>query len=63
MGLKGDEDEHWKHIANDMYLPFDASLNIYLQQDNFLDKEMPKYVNSISYYGMLEKYKEFKTFR
>jgi len=39
-GLKGDEDEQWKHIANDMYLPFDASLNIYLQQDNFLDKEM-----------------------
>ena len=39
-GLKTLESDQWKQIASNLYLPFDASLNIYLQQDNFLDKEI-----------------------
>lgn len=39
-GLKTIESDQWKQIASKMYLPFDASLDIYLQQDNFLDKEI-----------------------
>jgi maltose phosphorylase len=29
----------WENICNKMYYPFDETLNIYLQQDGFLDKE------------------------
>jgi maltose phosphorylase len=34
------ETAHWKKVANGMYFPFDEKLNIYLQQDGFLDKEL-----------------------
>ncbi|MEZ4887952.1 MAG: glycoside hydrolase family 65 protein [Chitinophagales bacterium] len=39
---KFDESEmvRWKDIRNNMYFPFSNELNIYLQQDNFLDKEI-----------------------
>ena len=30
----------WKEVADNMYLPFSEELNIYLQQDGFLDKEL-----------------------
>ena len=33
---------HWKKTADLMYLPEDKNLNIVLQQDGFLDKEMVK---------------------
>ncbi|TAE41116.1 MAG: glycoside hydrolase family 65 protein [Runella slithyformis] len=31
---------HWQHIVDNMYLPFDAQRQVYLQQDGFLDKEL-----------------------
>jgi len=34
------ETARWKDIRNNMYFPFDSERNIYLQQDNFLDKEI-----------------------
>lgn len=34
------EVEKWKHIIENMYFPFDAELEVFLQQDNFLDKEL-----------------------
>ncbi len=30
---------NWKHIIENMYLPFDENLQIFLQQDGYLDKE------------------------
>ena len=33
------ETEKWKHITDNMYFPEDEELGIYLQQDNYLDKE------------------------
>ena len=40
IAFKDDEINHWNNIAKNMYLPFDEKLNVYLQQDGFLDKEM-----------------------
>lgn len=37
---KDKEVEHWLHISSNMYFPEDKELGIYLQQDNFLDKEI-----------------------
>ena len=34
------ETERWKDIIKNMYFPFDAERNIYLQQDSFDDKEL-----------------------
>jgi maltose phosphorylase len=34
------ETERWKEIISNMYFPFDAERNIYLQQDGFDDKEL-----------------------
>ncbi len=34
------ETERWKDIIKNMYFPFDAERNIYLQQDGFDDKEL-----------------------
>ncbi|MCJ7465637.1 MAG: glycoside hydrolase family 65 protein [Maribacter sp.] len=34
------ETEKWKKVAKNMYFPFSEEHNIYLQQDNFLDKEL-----------------------
>lgn len=33
------EIEQWKEIADNMYFPYHEELNIYLQQDGYLDKE------------------------
>ncbi len=34
-----DETAKWHEIYDNMYLPFDAELNVFLQQDGYLDKE------------------------
>lgn len=34
------ETEMWKHIANNMYYPYDPKRKVILQQDGFLDKEL-----------------------
>lgn len=39
-GVTQDEINHWMEVATNMYLPFDAERDIYLQQDGFLDKEL-----------------------
>lgn len=39
-GLSAQETASWKEIAGKMYLPFSEELGVYLQQDNFLDKEI-----------------------
>ena len=39
-GLKTEETEHWQEISQNMYYPYDEELEIYLQQDGFLDKEL-----------------------
>ena len=38
--LSDKELDQWKAVADNMYFPFDRELNIYLQQDGFLDKEL-----------------------
>lgn len=38
--LRSSEEENWKEIAQKMYLPYDAELGVFVQQDNFLDKEL-----------------------
>lgn len=38
--LTNSEVESWLEVANNMYFPFSEERNIYLQQDNFLDKEL-----------------------
>lgn len=40
--LTDNELDQWKKVAKDMYFPFDEALQVYLQQDGFLDKEMVK---------------------
>lgn len=35
-----EELKKWKHIIDNMYLPKDEELDLYLQQDGFLDKEI-----------------------
>ncbi|MFW6022252.1 MAG: glycoside hydrolase family 65 protein [Halanaerobiaceae bacterium] len=37
--LKTDEIDKWRDIINNMYYPFDEERGIFLQQDNYLDKE------------------------
>ncbi|MFC6876379.1 glycoside hydrolase family 65 protein [Flavobacterium myungsuense] len=32
--------QSWKKVADNMYFPFSEELNVYLQQDGFLDKEL-----------------------
>jgi len=39
MSFKTEESQKWKHIVDNMYYPQDEELGIFLQQDNFLDKE------------------------
>ncbi len=34
--------QSWKKVADNMYFPFSEELNVYLQQDGFLDKELVK---------------------
>lgn len=38
--LTENEIQEWKKVANNMYFPFSEELNIYLQQDGFLDKDL-----------------------
>lgn len=38
-GFKTEELSVWENICSKMYYPYDDKLNIYLQQDGFLDKE------------------------
>jgi maltose phosphorylase len=33
------EIEHWMHVARNIYLPEDEDMGLFLQQDNYLDKE------------------------
>jgi len=33
------ETKHWKEIVQNMYLPYDSKLEIFLQQDGYMDKE------------------------
>jgi len=40
MDYASGETKKWKHIIDNMYYPNDEELGIYLQQDNFLDKEL-----------------------
>ena len=40
IAFKDDEINNWNNIIENMYLPFDEKLNVFLQQDGFLDKEM-----------------------
>jgi maltose phosphorylase len=35
----------WKKVADHMYFPFSEELNVYLQQDGFLDKELVRVVD------------------
>ena len=38
--LTENEIQEWKKVANNMYFPFSEELNVYLQQDGFLDKDL-----------------------
>lgn len=38
--LSNEEISEWTEVADAMYLPYDETLGIYLQQDGFLDKEL-----------------------
>ncbi len=38
--LEPSEIKHWKEVIDKMYFPKDETLNIFLQQDGFLDKEI-----------------------
>jgi len=39
-GFKKEELSQWKEVADAMYLPFDKKVNVFLQQDGFLDKDL-----------------------
>ncbi|HET8855253.1 MAG TPA: glycosyl hydrolase family 65 protein, partial [Salinimicrobium sp.] len=38
--LKAEEKEKWKEVSEKMYFPYSRKYGVYLQQDNFLDKEI-----------------------
>jgi len=40
--LDDNEISKWKKVADSMYLPFSSALDVYLQQDGFLDKDLVK---------------------
>jgi maltose phosphorylase len=40
VNLNDAELQSWKKVADNMYFPFSEELNVYLQQDGFLDKEL-----------------------
>lgn len=37
--IKNEEVEIWRKIKDNMYYPYDSELNIFLQQDDYMDKE------------------------
>ena len=38
--LTAEEQNHWQHIIDNLYFPYDEKRKIFLQQDGFLDKEL-----------------------
>ncbi|KIC03954.1 maltose phosphorylase [Flavobacterium sp. JRM] len=40
VNLTATEIQEWKKVANNMYFPFSKELDVYLQQDGFLDKNL-----------------------
>ncbi|MEA9413387.1 glycoside hydrolase family 65 protein [Flavobacterium sp. PL02] len=40
VNLTATEIQEWKKVANNMYFPFSKELDVYLQQDGFLDKDL-----------------------
>nr|MCU0340491.1 glycoside hydrolase family 65 protein [Spirosomataceae bacterium] len=40
LSLPEDEIQHWQHIVDNMYFPYDEQRGVFLQQDGFLDKEL-----------------------
>ncbi|MYL32274.1 glycoside hydrolase family 65 protein [Pontibacillus yanchengensis] len=40
LGIRTEELDHWKHIINNMYYPYDEETGVFLQQDGFMDKEL-----------------------
>ena len=40
LNLTPQELDKWIHVANNMYFPYSEDHKVYLQQDNFLDKEL-----------------------
>ncbi|MDN3954223.1 glycoside hydrolase family 65 protein [Sporolactobacillus laevolacticus] len=40
LGLSQEETDHWKDIVDRMYFPYDEKLNVFVQHDTFLDKEI-----------------------
>lgn len=42
VNLDEPELNEWKKVADNMYFPYSEKYNVYLQQDNFLDKELIK---------------------
>ncbi len=41
-GVTRSEVESWSEISNNIYLPYDAELGIFVQHDGFLDKDLQK---------------------
>ena len=40
LNVSADEKAHWQDIVDRMYLPYDKDLNIFVQHDGFLDKDI-----------------------
>lgn len=40
LSVSEDEKKHWQDIVDNMYLPYDKDLNIFVQHDGFLDKDL-----------------------
>ncbi|MDH5106195.1 glycoside hydrolase family 65 protein [Lentilactobacillus diolivorans] len=40
LGVSDEEKQHWQDIVDRMYLPYDKKLNIFVQHDGFLDKDI-----------------------
>ena len=40
LNVSDDEKKHWQDIVDHMYLPYDKDLNIFVQHDGFLDKDL-----------------------
>lgn len=40
LAVTDDEKRHWQDIVDRMYLPYDKELNIFVQHDGFLDKDI-----------------------
>lgn len=40
LGVTKEEQQHWKEISEQMYLPYDEEQEIFVQHDTFLDKDL-----------------------